>query len=179
MKSETTEEATEGIIGNPNEEMEAETTGEATTGIIDNLTPETAAETTGEATAGILDNLNEEMAAETTEVATVEETAEMKVQILKNNLPITTGSVKNVQTRILVLETSATNVMLLEAVLQGMQEEDGAPNREINAHIKKANKSHSSNIERQEEKVRIMHTIDHQRKLAIEDLKMMIFEGLM
>jgi hypothetical protein len=156
-------ETTEGTV--------AETTAEATEVMIANLTEGTAAETTEEATEEMIANLTEEMVAEIP--------AETTVQRPKKTLHTTIGPVQNVQTQILVSEKSATNVMHLEREVQERGMLVVAQNREINAQIKEGNENRPSNTERHRAKVQITHITDHQRKLGIEDLKMMIFEGLM
>jgi hypothetical protein len=189
--AETTAEATEEMIANLTEGTAAETTAEVTEEMIANLTEGTAAETTAEATEEMIANLTEETAAETTaevtEVMIVNLTEEMvaeipagtTVQLPKKTLHTTTGPVQNVQTQILVSEKSATNVMHLVREVQERGMLVVARNREINAQIKEGNENRPSNTERQRAKVQITHITDHQRKLGIEDLKMMIFEGLM
>jgi len=149
----------------------AETTAEATEVMIANLTEETVAEITAEATEVMIANLTEETVAEIT--------AETTVQLPKKTLLTMTGPVQNVQTQILVSEKSATNVMHLEREVQERGMLVIVQNLEINAQIKEGNKNLCSNTESQGAKVQIMHIIAHQRKLGIEDLKMMIFEGLM
>jgi len=169
--AETTAEATEVMIANLTEETVAEITAEATEVMIANLTEETVAEITAETTEVMIANLTEETVAEIT--------AETTVQLPKKTLLTMTGPVQNVQTQILVSEKSATNVMHLEREVQERGMLVIVQNLEINAQIKEGNKNLRSNTESQGAKVQIMHIIAHQRKLGIEDLKMMIFEGLM
>ena len=196
MAAEITEETTEEIVANSTEETTEQhpnnpsliTTGPVQNAQIQTLhfgksatnvmllvraiqQVKTAAETTAEATEVMIANLTEETVAEIT--------AETTVQLPKKTLLTMTGPVQNVQTQILVSEKSATNVMHLEREVQERGMLVIVQNLEINAQIKEGNKNLCSNTESQGAKVQIMHIIAHQRKLGIEDLKMMIFEGLM